>query len=213
VTTQERTEQAAAGVPGPEATAAEKLAWIERHGAPLDARGVAVLREVFPAIMGSYYRRVYRHIVKWGVRPPVVEDILQDVFMELFDRVARSGVQPNLRGMIGRITKGQLLHHVRTLQRTPESVALPSSGSALPESAPDLDRAVDYRALARRLLPELSPVHRIVVVACILADKTDAEAALALGISEGTLKSLLVAARRELRALAGPLVPQSQRET
>jgi RNA polymerase sigma-70 factor (ECF subfamily) len=210
---QQGSDEAAAGVPGPKATDAQKLAWVERQGAPLDEQGGLVLRAVFPAVMGAYYDRVRRRILKWGVDPHQAEDILQDVFMELFDRVKRCGVQPNLRGLIGRITKGNLLHHARDLRDTPESVVLPSSGSMLPESAVDLERAVDYRALARVLLHLLSPMRRRVVDLCILSDKTDEEAALVLGLKEGTLKSMLAAARRELLEHARRRLPKSQRKT
>jgi RNA polymerase sigma-70 factor (ECF subfamily) len=211
MTTQDFTAETA-GVPSPKATAEEKLAWLERTQGALDARGIALVHEVFDPILRAYGKRVYWRIVRWGVPPTDAEDVLQDVCITLYSHVARYGVQGNLRALFNRIARGRLSHYSRTQERTPESVCIPSSGSALPESEPDIDRAIDYRALARRLMPELCATHRVVVQLCILDEKTDAEAAAMLGIPEGTLKSQLRAAKRELRALASPLLPESQRK-
>lgn len=210
--TQEPTEETTTAAPGPEATVEAKLAWIERTTTALDERGAAVLGEVFSPIVDAHSRRVWRRILTWGIAPEEAEDVMQDVFLELFNHIRHQGAQPGLRRILDRITKGHLLHHARDRRSEPESVALPSSGSALPESEPDVDRAVYHRALARRLLPELSEIHRAVIELCILGDKTDPEAAAILRIPEGTLKSLLAAAKRELRKLAMRWVPPSQQE-
>jgi DNA-directed RNA polymerase specialized sigma24 family protein len=70
---------------------------------------------------------------------------------------------------------------------------------------------MDIRKLARLLLPQLSPEHQAVVNKVVVNDFTHIEAAAALGIPEGTVKSRLLAAKRALHELAAPLVPASQR--
>jgi len=65
--------------------------------------------------------------------------------------------------------------------------------------------------VARRIFSQLSPEHREVIDKVVLKGMTHTDAAAALGLPEGTVKSRLIAAKRALLALAEPLLPPSQR--
>ena len=69
----------------------------------------------------------------------------------------------------------------------------------------------DLTAPARRLLPALSQEHRDVIQAVVLRDLSHDEAAAELGISRTTVTSRLMAAKRELAAMAVLFLPKSQR--
>ena len=114
--------------------------------------------------------------------------------------------------MLHLIMLRQFVSHVRGRMRMPESIALPSSGSEKPGSEPDVDRALDLRELARRAFPQLAPEHQSVVEKVILNGLSHSDAAAALGLPEGTVKSRLIAAKRELIAQAELFLPPSQRE-
>src|SRR5262249_44662581 len=147
---------------------AEKIAWLETRDAALDPAGVAVLVEVFPNIMRKHYDPVWRRIRKWSVPEDDVDDVLQNTFTQLFCRVRDQGAKIGFGPMLGKITKGKVLDYVRTQHRAPETVAL-SSGSGLPESEPNLARAIDFRELSRRFLPSLEPTLQAVVEKVFLA--------------------------------------------
>src|SRR5262249_14399813 len=134
-----------------------------------------------------------------------------DVFFAFHGRVRDHGVKRSLLTTLNIVARGKLLHDARSRRRTPPSVCLPSSGSALPESSVDLARAIDLRT-ARTFVHELSEAHRAVVEKCILEDKTAPVAALELGLAEGTVLSRLRAAVHLLRARTAPWLPQSQRD-
>ncbi len=65
--------------------------------------------------------------------------------------------------------------------------------------------------MALRLLPALSPEHRDVVQAVILRELSHDEAAAELGLTRQTVTYRLMAAKRQLIALAVLFLPESQR--
>ena len=102
---------------------------------------------------------------------------------------------------------------MRAQKRSPFSIGLPSSGSEKPRSQPDVERALDFQEVARRIFSHLSPEHQEVIDKVVLKGLTHSDAAAVLGMPEGTLKSRLIAAKRALLATAEPLLPASQRES
>jgi RNA polymerase sigma factor (sigma-70 family) len=189
-----------------------KIAWLNTCRAALDAHGLAVLDEVFPYFMNRHYGKVRRRALRWGVPRNEAPDLAQEVFIALHGRVRDQGVKRSLLTTLHIVTRGKLLHDARARRGAPESVCLPSSGSALPESSVDLERAIDLRTLARKFVHELSEAHQAVVKKVLLEDKTVPVAAGELGLSEGTADSRLRVAIRRLRALAAPWLPESQRK-
>ncbi len=198
---------------GLEACIAEKMAWLETCDGALDARGVVVLNEVYPAFMRANHRRVRRRFLIGDVPEADVEDLLQECFKAHFYRVKDHGAKDGLGRLLSKIAKGKYLNYKRDQELAPKTTSMPSSGSALPESEVDVDRAVYFRALARRFLDELSWDHRQVVNLIILEDRSITEASAMLGLPEGTVSSRLRAARAVLRALGDEwLTPSQQRD-
>lgn len=204
--------EAAAGAGRADAAIAEKIAWLETCGTALDAHGSTVLDEVFATVMLTHYSRVARRIQSWRVPECDAEDLLQEVFITLNNRVRSQGAKDGFRRLLAKITWGKLKNHLRDAAQAPETTPIPSSGSALPESAVDVDRALDLRELRRRFFPELSDDHQAVAEKAILGDLSDEETAAALGLPLGTVKSRLRAAKKVLRALGGTWMPESQQE-
>jgi RNA polymerase sigma-70 factor (ECF subfamily) len=178
----------------------------------LDAGENALLLELSPVILRRHCSKVWRVILAWGVPERDAEDVLQEVFLSVFTQISDHGIKHNLRTTIGVVTRGKLLHYLRDHRSEPDTIAIPDSGLDLPESALDFERAVDLRKLTQRFVPELMPAHRDVVKKVVLEGLTEAEAAAALGIPTGTVKSRLRVAMQVLRMLAAPWMPESQRE-
>jgi RNA polymerase sigma-70 factor (ECF subfamily) len=194
-----------------EAILAAKVRWLEGCGTALDSGGMVVLHATFPTIMRTHYQRMWRRILKWRVPPRDAEDLIQEIFLSLFQHISRRGAALGLKTILGVIAKGKLLHFARDQRNAPESVCLPSSGSALPDSMPDLAQAVDLRRLPQRLFPGLSPEQRAIVEQVMMGGLTHAEAAVALGISEGRVKAHVARLERVLFVRAQGWVPVSQR--
>jgi len=187
-----------------EGTIEEKIAWLEARTTPLDAHGLAVLDEVFEHVMRAHSGQAWRRLLRAGVPKSEAEELLQEVLATLSQRLKAGGGKGCIRKLVAKITRGKLLNHWRDRQRQPDTVALPSSGSALPESAGDVERAVDVRKLAQAFLHELPSALQDVVREAVLADRSDAEAAAALGLPLGTVKTRLRQAIARLQTLGTP---------
>jgi len=194
-----------------EAERAERLTDLVLRRTKLSASEAALLREVFPEILAAHHDPVWNQIRRRGLEKGDAEDLHQETFFTLYGHILEHGFPDHLSSMFHEIAQGKLLNHVRAEKRTPISIGLPSSGSEKPASQPDVERALDLREMARRLLPQLPPEQQGVVEKVILHGLSHGEAAAALELPEGTVKSRLIAAKRELIALAKLFLPLSQR--
>jgi len=194
-----------------EAERLARLAQLVLCRTKLSASEAVLLREVFPEILATHHEQVWSQLRRRGLSGPAAEDLLQDVFLLLHSQILEHGFPDNVPGLLHRLTEGKLLNHVRAQKRDIISIGLPSSGSEPPKTGPEAERALDLKELARRLLPMLSDEHREVVEMVILNGLPHTEAATALGIATGTLKSRLIAAKHRLFELLEQLLPPSQR--
>lgn len=187
----------------------EKLAQLKQAHGPLDERNTALFREIFPALMMAYQKRVLSRILK-KVEEAHAKDVLQKVWIRLFLQVRDHGLRDGFELTLGKVAKGRILNHLRDNKVDAETGGPPSSES-LADSMPDVDRAVDYREAARRFLPRLPPTQRQVIEMVVMQGKSQAAVAAALGIPEGTVATRVEAGKARLRALMSPWIPSSQR--
>lgn len=171
----------------------------------------ALFRQAFPEIFAMYQEGIWRRIRKRGLLEHETEELFQDTFKTLFVQVVENGFPDDLPTKLVAIAEGKVLNHVRAQRRNPVSLGLPSSGSEKPGSAPDIDRAIDMRELAPRILGELPQDYQEVIDKVIFGGLSHEAAAKALDLPEGTVKSRLLAAKRELLKIAARFLPPSQR--
>ncbi|XYH94953.1 RNA polymerase sigma factor [Sorangium sp. So ce1128] len=175
------------------------------------ARQGRVCLAQLPPILASHHDQVWNWLRRRGLLDHEAEDLLQEAFFALHNHILEHGFPDNLPGMLHVLTEGKLLNHLRAQRRAPVSLGLPSSGSEKPRSDLDVERALALRELSRQLVEKLSPEHQSVVDKVILNGLSHRDAAAVLDLPEGTVKSRLIAAKRELLALAERLLPPSQR--
>jgi RNA polymerase sigma-70 factor (ECF subfamily) len=175
---------------------------------PAQAR---LLHKVFPVIVARHGDMVRGRIRRWALTDAAAEDLFQESFLALWEDLLAHGFPDRLEARLRTITVRKLCHHLRDAKRSPETLGVPSSGSAPPATPPDLNRALDYAAVVREILPRLSRKHRAVLEAAIGDELTHQEAAIALDLPLGTVKSELMAAKRAFAALAVALLPPSER--
>ncbi len=139
------------------------------------------------------------------VGPDRCEDATQEAFVRAWRAVGR--YRPGFpRAWLYRIASNVCLDLLRRERRRPASLRIAGDGDApiaeLPDSAPGPESRAEQaqlRAALERALAELTAEHRAAVLLCDLQGWPLAEAAGALGVPEGTLKSRLHRAHERLR--------------
>lgn len=190
----------------------EKLARLVECRSQLSPEQALLLNEFFKDIFDAHYDLVWDYLRRRGLDRDDAEDLLQEAFIALHNRILEKGFPNSIPGLLMEFAEGKLLNHLRGNKRSPFSNGLPSSGSERPKSSGlDLDRILDLRDLSQYIFGLLSPDQQDVAEKVLINGLTYSEAAGVLGIPEATLKNRLVAAKRTILALAEELLTPSQR--
>ena len=156
------------------------------------------------ALFDRHHRGVQRFLARvYRLDPVDLEDILQVVFLEVFQKAGRFKAQSSVSSWIMGIALNKARHHIRSATRRRSLFeALTERWSGPSQSLrPDVE-AEGRETLARfdvalRALPE----HlRVVFVMCELEGVAGVDAARALDLREGTLYRRLHQARERLKA-------------
>jgi RNA polymerase sigma factor (sigma-70 family) len=158
--------------------------------------------ELFDSCAAHVYNHAFRLTADWAT----AEDVMSLTFLEAWrtrERISPEGgsLRPWLLGVATNVVRG---HH-RARRRHRESVARLGPAPDLPDFAEDVSGRIDdaariealHRSLARLRAPE-----REVLALCVWSGLSYAEAAEALGIPVGTVRSRLARARNKLAGLA-----------
>ncbi|MEV0873298.1 RNA polymerase sigma factor [Streptomyces sp. NPDC049950] len=162
-------------------------------------------REAFAALYEEHARAVYNHALRLTGDRSTAEEVMSETFLAAWR--ARRGVEPE-GGSLQPWLFGIATNRARNANRgTGRRLAFLSRRSA-PEPVADIadataGRVDDARRLAavRRALGGLRRQEREVLVLCVWSGLDYAEAAEALGIPVGTVRSRLSRARDRLRRL------------
>ena len=169
-------------------------------------------QEAFAILFGRYRAQVTENLL-WVTRDPVLaEDLTQEVFLRVWNRAGQWSGQGSFRGWLFRIAKNLSLNELRSKNRRREQpMEMPSlwdeeeeptvPGWMIDRAALGPDVALE-RAEQRRILQELIdalPEEKREVFQMVYGDEVALrEAARRLDIPEGTAKSRLFHARRQL---------------
>ena len=165
----------------------------------------------FGELFERHADRVYAHCFSRTGSWSMAEDLTSVVFLEAWRRrheVRFSGdsALPWLLGVANNATRNA----ERTLRRYRQLLAKLPPPEEEADFALDAATRVDEERLAQHLLcamGELRDAERDVLALCDWAGLSYAEAAVALGVPEGTVRSRLSRARQHLRELATGSVP------
>ncbi|MDG2148870.1 MAG: sigma-70 family RNA polymerase sigma factor [Planctomycetota bacterium] len=164
-----------------------------------------------PAAFDLWYRSehptVYRLCVGLLAEAAEAEDAAQDAMLHLHDKLhhfdVRRAYEPWRNTVVLNLCRDRLRR--MATRRAAESV------EPLPPYLPRPDEVAHSRELAQMLqtaLAELTPREREAFVLRDLSGNSTAATAEALGVTAGTVRSLLTLARRRLRRLLGPRLPE-----
>jgi RNA polymerase sigma factor (sigma-70 family) len=156
----------------------------------------------FEAIVERYRRPLQRYLRRL-LSEALAEDVLQASFVRAWQALRVGTEVRELRPWLYRIAHNQALNTLR------------AAGSALPAATEDLpavslETQVERREELRETLHGIQALperQRAALVAVAVADRTHADVAAELGMSDGALRQLLLRARTTLRAAATALTP------
>ncbi|SOD75020.1 RNA polymerase sigma-70 factor [Jatrophihabitans sp. GAS493] len=128
------------------------------------------------------------------------EDVVQDTFIRAWRHLDRLTPEfGSVRGWLMRVAHNRVMDGYRAARCRPVTVDIDESyGSATEDGSEDMIR----KWMVTSLLKKLPELQREALVATILYDRTMAQAAQALGVPEGTVKSRVFYALRALRGVA-----------
>lgn len=163
--------------------------------------------EAFGELFERHADRVYAHCFSRTGSWSMAEDLTSAVFLEAWRRRAEvrfsgDSALPWLLGVANNATRNAQ----RTLRRHNQLLAkLPPAGEEA-DIAGDAAARIDQERLAQHLLCAMGGLRqseREVLALCDWAGLSYGQAAVALGVPEGTVRSRLSRARQHLRELAG----------
>ena len=153
----------------------------------------------FTACVTSSQRRVFRIAYSILGNSADAEEVAQEVFLRAYRRFASLRQRDKFSAWVNRIAFRLALNRQRARRR--ELVRETAWQSTYAESAPDGARHADDRVFLDRLRAEidrLPEMFRQVLLLCAIEGMDSGHVARVLGIPEGTVRSRLHSARKQL---------------
>jgi RNA polymerase sigma-70 factor (ECF subfamily) len=163
--------------------------------------------EAFGALFDLHHDRVFRQALRLTSSVHDAEDVTAVVFLEAWRRrEAMRVVNGSVIGWLLVTANNVHRNHLRSSRRYREALGhLPA-----PENTPDHSGAVDdrldtdaRRASVRTALARLPKRDQDIITLCVFEELSTADAAEALGVAPGTVKSRLSRAKARLAELLG----------
>ena len=181
-----------------EATASQIRAYMQ-ESAELTTRIRNGDTKAFEALFKRYYARLHRFATALSNNPSSAEDIVQNVFMRLWEQRHSWPVRTSLRAYLfvavrNGVYTAQKRRQVRrrSAEEVEPDVCFPGTEGSTRDHA-------TLQAALQKAITELSPRQREVFLLCRVSDLSYAEISQALNISEHTVASHMARALRHLR--------------
>ena len=155
-------------------------------------------RAAFKALFQAHYGALCRYALRYVDSVEIAEDLVQDVFFDLWKRRAACRPEHSLKAFLYGAVRNQTLNHLRRVRRqASEPDAL---GDLLSREDPEETMHVEeLRRVAERAVSELPPRCRDVFVLSREHELSYAEIGAALGISVKTVETHMGRALQHLR--------------
>ncbi|WP_293902666.1 RNA polymerase sigma factor [Phenylobacterium sp.] len=168
------------------------------HDVELCAYAAAGERRAFGELVRRHGSAVRGLLRRMGAQAAEADDTAQDAFLAAFERIAEFRGEGTFAGWVKKIAARQYL---RRLQRDRRLTALPEG---VDEAADATARDADHRIDLDEGLKSLSDAERLCVSMCYGAGLSHGEAAEALNLPLGTVKSHVKRGLEKLRARLAP---------
>lgn len=154
--------------------------------------------EAFSALVRAHVDAVYGHALRFFGDPHMAEDATQEVFVKMFRQIGSFDGRSKLSTWLYRVTRNVCLDIVRSGKRLPDPV---DPATLEPLSAEDFADDVVLGQALEEAVATLPREDREAFSAVTLFGLSYGEAATALVVPIGTVKSRVFRARRSLAAI------------
>jgi RNA polymerase sigma-70 factor (ECF subfamily) len=172
-------------------------------GVPADAQPAAYARPTFDQVYAETFPAVWRMASRLGIADSALEDVLQDVYLTVFRKLAQFEGRSAPKTWVLAITIRVVANYVRVRKRKGAGHALTSvvaDPETLPDGAPDpherLARVEAMRAV-HELIDGMDERRAAVFMLVELGGLSVVDVAKELGLNVNTLHARLCAARRD----------------
>jgi RNA polymerase sigma-70 factor (ECF subfamily) len=155
-------------------------------------------RQALRLLFGRYQLKVYRFALRLVANSATAEDIVSEVFIELWRQGASFEGRARLSTWILAITRNKAVSVMRGRIDAPLDDTM---AEAIPDGAGTVEEnleASQRSAVMRRCLAQLAPAHREIIDLVYYHEKSVEEAAAIVGIPAATVKTRMFYARRQL---------------
>lgn len=152
------------------------------------------------------YKQLYSKMMticyRYANRPEDAKDLFQDGFLKVFSKIEHFNFNGSLEGWIRRIMVNNAIDYYRKNKNKYAISETLLEAEQIPEEqeGEDVFESISANELLG-FVQQLSPVYRTVFNLYVLDDYSHAEIAVELDISEGTSKSNLSKAKRNLKKM------------
>jgi RNA polymerase sigma-70 factor (ECF subfamily) len=155
----------------------------------------ALYKQLYSPMMAVCYR--------YAGRPEDAKDLFQEGFIKVFNKIDRFNFEGSLEGWIRRIMVNHAIDHYRKNKKKFAMSETLVEAERIPDEDSFSDNWYDQVNVKELLncVQQLSPMYRTVFSLYVLDDYTHAEIAEELDISEGTSKSNLSKAKKNLKKM------------
>jgi RNA polymerase sigma-70 factor (ECF subfamily) len=156
-------------------------------------------REALDELLKAVQEPLYRYILRLVGEPSVAEDILQEVFIRIYRKLAWLESAELFRPWAYRIASRETFKRLRKEKRWEEQVRDEDVLEAVPDTMREESFAPELLERLPELISSVSPASRAVLILHYLDEMSLADVAEVLGIALGTAKSRLAYGLETLR--------------
>ena len=168
-------------------------------------------------LIDRYYAAVFRYCRCWCGHKETAEDLAQETFERFFRSLGSYRHQGKAANFLYTIAANQARNFIRKRKRDrafsiddDENGTPMEKDSELADQGPDADpvrsaHIADIKKRLRKAMEQLSPAHREVVTLCDVMGLSYQEISKLLHVSEGTLRSRIFYAHKQLQSLLGDI--------
>ena len=177
---------------------ASNLSFANLHDVELCTHAATGERRAFGELVRRHGSAIRGLLRRMGAQASEADDVAQDAFLTAFERISEFRGEGTFAGWVKRIAARAYL---RRLQKERRLGQMAEDAADEPDTAaPDADAAIDLD----EAMKGLSAAERLCVTMCFGAGLSHAEAAEALNLPLGTVKSHVKRGLEKLRARLAP---------
>jgi RNA polymerase sigma-70 factor, ECF subfamily len=158
-------------------------------------------RLAMQVLFARHHVRVYRFVLRLVGNPTVAEDLISEVFLDVWRQAGKFEARAAVSTWLLAIARFKALS---ALRRKPEEELDEETAGAIEDPADDPEVTVqkkDKSAILRECLKGLSQEHREIIDLVYYHEKSVEEVAAIVGIPENTVKTRMFYARKKLSEL------------